>query len=94
VLVNSGSGPATHGAVALQFDVVGQFAVVAERVVLVLKPGTNEATETTARRNGRMMQVLSFKSPRYREELREHIAAAVNVLSNAAEFTVCRFNSA
>jgi hypothetical protein len=68
VLVNGGFGPATHGVVAPQFDLVGQFEVVVERLILVLKPGTSEATKTTASRNERRKQVLSFNSLQYLEQ--------------------------
>jgi len=93
VLVNGGVGPATHDVVALQF-VVGQFEVVFERALLALKPGTSELTKTTASRNRSKKQVLFFIWLRYLEHCREHIAAAVNILSNAPEFPVCQFNSA
>jgi hypothetical protein len=93
VFVNEGLGSATHDVVALQF-VVGQFEVVVERAILTLKPGTSEVAKMIASRNGRKKQVVSFNSLRYLEQCREHIAAAVNVLSNALEFPVCQFSSA
>jgi len=71
VLVNPGLGPDAH---TVQSGVLEQFEDVVRRTLLVLQQGTNEARKTTASKNGRRKQVLSFNSLQHPEQCRDHFS--------------------